>query len=209
MKEGQYHRFDQDSLNAAEDQYFANIRHDKELVWERIEESLTKKKIIPLWIYYAAASILMLIGIGTLFMYQLDKKNEEIARLKYHFKTLQAQKQDLEIVQNTEYKIDTILIHHEKLVSEPVTCRDTLVVHDTIRQMMVRNDTVYMKQAQQEGIAGNNFLASEEVKTNPSIGTNPKSKRKRGERRFIFQFGKPKYEKSDVAQQSLISFSTK
>jgi hypothetical protein len=206
MKEEQYNI--EESLNAAENQYFANIKHNKDLVWERIDERMKKKKIIPFWIYYAAASILLLIGMYTIFKFKLDGKNNEIAGLKNRIELQQSNIQLTKITESVKWKIDTVKILNEKIVGIPVQLFDTLIVHDTITKTLVKNDTIYINSDNTQK-PEKNLLVQDKISDNQINDTYFKDKKKKRNRRFIFQFGKQQTENQNIELQNLISLGTK
>jgi hypothetical protein len=206
MKEEQYNI--EESFNAAENLYFASIRHNKDLVWEKIEDRMKKKKIIPYWIYYAAASILLLISMYTIFKFKLDGKNSEIASLKGKIDLQQANIQLTKIKKSVECRIDTVKILNEKIVGLPVQLFDTLVVHDTITKTLVKRDTIYINSDQVKK-PENNLLVQENISDNQIHDTYFKNKKKNRNRRFIFQFGKQQTENQNIELQSLITLGTK
>jgi len=207
MKEGQFSNYSHQDIDNAENQYFENIKHDKDLVWERIEVRLKKRKIIPLWFYYAAASILIMLSMGTIFKYKLDDKNQEIAALKNPLYTHMSINQATKIEKYIEWKTDTIKIINQKIVSIPVQTTDTLFVHDTITCFLVKNDTIYINKLEKK--TEKNLLVQENISDNQIVEQNSITKKKKRNKRFVFQFGKSQTESLNIEPQSLISLKTK
>jgi hypothetical protein len=204
MKEVQ---FNQKDFNKAEEQYFRNIMHNKDMAWERIEERLKKRKIIPIWIYYAAASIFLVFGISIFYSQSLNRKNQEIAQLKLKFETQKFDTINTEVFKHQHNNIDTVKIVQEKIVQIPVNLRDTLIIYDTISKIMVQKDTIFIKEKNTGHKNENKVLVSNNVLENQVIeGNNVKKKR---EKRFIIRFGKPKIESSDKEEPSLFTLRTK
>lgn len=206
MKDEQYNN--EESLDAAENQYFASIKHNKDLVWERIDERMKKKKIIPFWIYYAAASIILLIGMYTIFKFKLDDKNNEIAGLINRIELQQSNNQLTKIVKSVKLKIDTVKILNEKIVGIPVQLFDTLVVHDTITKTLFKKDTIYINSDITQK-PEKNLLVQDKISDNQINDTYFSNKKKKRNRRFIFQLGKQQTENQNIELQSLISLGTK
>lgn len=207
MKDEQYNKYDQDRLNAAENQYFANIEHDKDSTWERIEERLKKKTVIPIWIYFAAASILLILGISFIFNQSLNHKNNEIAELKLKYEIQKSSNNNPKSIKYQHINSDTVKIVQEKIVQIPVSSRDTLIIYDTISKIMVQKDTIFIREKNTGSKNEKKVLVSNKTFENQNI-VNVNIKKKK-ERRFIFHFGKPKNESSNNEEPGLFTLRTK
>jgi len=203
MKEEQSENLKED-IKSAENQYFANIKHDKDQVWDRIEKRLKKNKTIPFWIYYAAASILLVLSMGFVFNQSILSKNKEIAELKLKFESRDKNAILIQYPRYKHFKLDTIQTVKERLVQVPVNLHDTLYIYDTIQNIVVQMDTVYIRERKKE----DKLMVENQIQDNKYLENGTDLKKKRN-RRFIIQFGKPKTETTNTEQQSLLTLRTK
>jgi prefoldin subunit 5 len=209
MKDEQYNQYIREQVKNSEDLYYSDIENNKEDVWDRIEERLEKKKVIPIWIYIAAASIILLISFGFMFNQKITNKNHEIALLKAQ---LQAKDVELSSISKTNYEvvkiIDTVKIVNEKVVYLPVKAYEKVVVHDTITNMVKVTDTVYIKNQKEKAKFVVNDI-NKEGQNNQQMLVNSNPIKKKKNRRFVFLFGKPKEETNQAENARLITLRTK
>ena len=187
MNEKQYNDLIKNELEKNEDSFYSGIPMNKQKTWELIEYRLEKKKLIPLWFYYAVASLILLFGFNIFFSQKLNLKEKEIAGLKQQINILTKEKSKQ--VSQYIYQTDTVHIIKKQLVYVPEKQIKTIVVHDTITQLFVQTDTVYIEKQETELIASenSNLLNNQ---TDIEIQDTPKLKRKK-RRNFIIRIGKP------------------
>ena len=191
MKEELYNQDNRESFIAAENDFFATIRHDKDQVWERIDDRLEKKKAIPFWYYSIAASFLIFVSIGIIFIQQIKEKNRQIEKLQVQLYINENKQFEAEIpVDKTEKQSNIIEVKQEKIIYRNLIITDTVVLRDTITKKVIERDTVYVQENKALYIA--DMPIKEEVKLyekyySASNQTNPAKKKNR---RFIFKFGK-------------------
>lgn len=206
--EQQYNEFIREQVKINEELHYANIEQNKDDVWNRIEERLEKKKVIPLWFYSAAASFILFIGMGFIFQQKITDKNIEIAKLQAQ---LEAKDEKLTSINNTKYEVvkivDTVKIVNEKIVYLPVKTYEKMIVHDTVTNMVKVTDTVYIKQQKEKSKFVVNDIKKEQNNQQTIVNTNPENKKKN--RRFMFLFGKPKEETNQAENAKLITLRTK
>ena len=200
MKEKLYNEYINRLIKDSEDDFFSEIEHNKNKTWELIEHRLEKKKIIPLWFYYAAALIILFFGITNFYKIQIDKKDRTITELTKQIALLANNKQTEQVKYIS--KVDTISIVKNKKIYIHIAQKDTLFVHDTVFQEITLRDTVYIKEKKTNIITKNNI---DKIQHNKQIEPMNIKKRKR----FKFLFGKPDFSKntSETAPQFL-SFRT-
>ncbi len=207
MKDEQYNQYIREQIKNSGDLHYSDIENNKDDVWDRIEERLKKKKVVPIWIY-AAASIILLISIGFIFNQKITNKNHEIALLKAQ---LQAKNAELTSISRTNYKvvkiIDTVKIVNEKVVYLPVKAYEQVIVHDTITNMVKVTDTVYVKNQKEKARFVKNDVTEEDNNQQILVNSGPIKKKKN--RRFVFLFGKPKEENNPAENARLITLRTK
>jgi hypothetical protein len=206
MNEEQYNSLIKKQLEEHEDAFFSDIAQNRERTWDLIEYRLEKKRIIPLWFYYAAASLILLLGIGFLFKQEINLKNTEIVQLDKKLVELENRTVNgtIKIVEKT----DTVNIISEKIIYVQLIKHDTVVKFDTITKLLTRVDTVFIKDEASELIAENeNPNTNNTVNHERTDETEPIKKRKN--RRFIFRFGTPKNNLgNNVKHEPLISLKT-
>lgn len=213
MKDGQYNDYIKKQIENNEDAYYSQVVDDKQSTWDRIEERLETKKVIPLWVYSVAASVLILIGLVFVFNQRLNSKNVEIARLEA---LLEASKNQVAgqtpaFAKNQVVKlVDTVKIVQERIVYVPQQVLDTIVLHDTVNHVVTVKDTVFVNKKEPKLFVKNNVEETKKQAKNPNAVVSKvalKKKRKMG--RFIFLFGKPKNEQYSEEAQRLITLRTK
>ena len=154
--EQQYNEFIKEQIKNSEGLHYADIEQNKEEIWKRIEARMEKKKVIPLWFYSAAASIILLIGLGFIFNQRISDKNIEIARLKAE---LEVKDSRLANMKEVNYKViklvDTVKIVNEKTVYLPVKSYEKVIVHDTITNLVKVTDTVFIKEEKKAQFVSN------------------------------------------------------
>ncbi len=206
--EQQYNEFIREQVKKNEEFHYADIEQNKGDVWNRIEERLEKKKVIPVWFYSAAASFILLIGLGFIFNQQIADKNIEIAKLKTQ---LEAKNEKLASINTTNYEVvkivDTVKIVNEKIVYLPVKTYEKLIVHDTITNMVKVTDTVYVNQQKNKAKFIVNDIKKEQ--NNQQILVNTNTVKKNKNRKFMFFFGKAKEESNRAENARLITLRTK
>jgi len=204
--EQQYNEFIKKQVKNSEDLHFSDIEQNKENVWDRIETRMEKKKVIPLWFYAAVASIILLIGLGSIFNQKLTNKNIEIASLKDE---LEVKDSRLAKIDETKYKvmklIDTVKIVNEKVVYLPVKSYEKVVICDTVTNVVKVIDTVYVHRKEEAKFVVNDI----EEDNNQQITVNSNRVKKKKNRRFVFLFGKPKEETNRSDNARLITLRTK
>ena len=206
--EQQYNEFIQKQVKNSEELHYADIEHNKDQLWSRIEERLKKKKVIPLWFYSAAASFVLLMGLGLVFNQKILNKNIEIEKLQAE---LDAKNEKIATISNTSYEVvkivDTVKIVNEKIVYLPVKSYEKVIVHDTIINTLKVTDTVYIHQQKEVAKFVVNDENEEQNNQQITVNTNPVKKKKN--RRFIFLFGKQKEETHQTENTRLITLRTK
>jgi len=189
MNDELYKDFIQNQLNENEDSYFADIKHDKNLLWNRID----KNKIIPFWFYYAAATILLIIGMGFFFSIKMKYRDNEIlklqAQINWQNKKLSPNRQKS---YNKIQIVDTLKIVNEKIVYQTKQMIDTIVLHDTLTDLVIKKDTIFIINNPVEQIADNEMKADNIAIKKSEMPINQVSHKKNREKRFIFLFGKPR-----------------
>ncbi|MEN8121458.1 MAG: hypothetical protein ABFS35_13990 [Bacteroidota bacterium] len=204
MNDKQYNDFIKKQLDENEETHFSDVEHNKNRTWNLIEHRLEKKRIIPLWFYYAAASIIMLFSLGFLFNYEIKLKNKEIAVLNQKVAEYKDQKREekVKIIEKT----DTLRLIKDKLVYIPVIKQNTIIKHDTIVKMITQTDTVFVKEKLPDLIAENEI--SDNSVNNQNISPNNQLKLKK-KRRFVFRFGMFGNNNVNIeANEQLISLKT-
>jgi len=204
MNDEQYNKLIKRGLEENEEVFFSDIEHNKNRSWNLIEHRLEKKKIIPIWFYSAAASIILLFGIGFWFNYKIELKNESIAVLNNQIIELK-QENNKEIIKFVE-RTDTIKLTKDKLVYVPVIKYNTIVKYDTIFQQIIQTDTIFIKEKLPELIAENEISDNSINRQNINSNIQLKTKKKR---RFVFRFGMFGNNTVDgVQKESLLSLKT-
>jgi len=215
MNDEQYNKLIERQLRKNEDAYFADIERNKDLVWNRIEERMEKKKVIPLWIYFAAASVFLLFSIEFFFNKKIKFKDGEIYRLNVQ---IESQKKQIAKIKEPSYNTDnkqiTIIKEHEQIVYLQKQSIDTIVLHDTITNLVIKNDTVFVQENNLEEIADNEIIKENNLAENKVITTDKGLPKKNKSRRFIFLFGKlnnnaQELNASSNETQSLITLRSK
>lgn len=186
MNDEQYNNLIKRELEENEEVFFSDIKHNKNRIWNLIEHRLEKKRIIPLWFYYAAASIVLLFGISFLFSYEMKLKSIEIAQLNKKLVKLENQKNKDRI--NIISKTDTIKLIKNKFVYVPVIKQNTIIEHDTIVRLITQIDTVFINETIPGLIVENEISKSDIAVFNNDITPSNKVKTKK-KRRFVFRFG--------------------
>jgi len=211
MKDKQYNDYIKQELQKHEEVYFAEIEHDKNAVWERIDEHLTKKKIIPLWFYTAAALILLLLGFGFIFYLQLERKDKQIFYLQAQLNEQQNEISRLKLSDNQIItKIDTVRVEHNAIVYVPVKMKEKIIEYDTITSIVKVMDTVFIKEKAPVLLAEKENEADAYLVDNNTVNVNELTKKKNRVRRFIFLFGRPKTEREpDYESERLITLKSK
>ncbi|NJO93100.1 MAG: hypothetical protein HC831_32170 [Chloroflexia bacterium] len=210
MKDEQYNQYIREQVKNSEDLHYSDIENNKNDVWNRIEGRLEKKKVIPIWIYAVAASIILLISFGFMFNQKITNKNYEIALLKAQ---LQSKDAELAAISRTNYEvvkiIDTVKIVNEKVVYMPVKSYEKVVVHDTITNLVKLTDTIYINKQKEKAKYVVNDIKKEEEQNNQQELVNSTPVKKKKNRRFIFLFGKSKEETNYDENERLITLRTK
>ena len=206
MNEEQYNSFIKKQLEEHEDAFFFDIAQDKDKTWDFIEYRLEKKRIIPFWFYYAAAFLILLLGIGFLFNQEINHKNTEIAQLDKKLIELEnkSSNETIKIIEKT----DTVNVIREKIIYVQSIKHDTVVKFDTVTKQLIQIDTVFIKEEAIELIA-----ESKISNTNIAIDNEPEEEanqiKKKKNRRFIFHFGTPRNNfGNNVKHEMLISLKT-
>lgn len=209
MKDEQYNDYIKQQLKNSEEKHFSKIEHNQKDVWNRIDERLEKKKVIPLWIYSTAASIILLLSITFLFNKQVNKRNIEIAKLQT---LVEIQNKQLNKLENNDIQVvkvvDTVKIVQEKLVYVPVKSIDTLVLRDTINQLVKLVDTVFINKPEENILAANNSntnLNSKSKESTPNISTKKTRKKKRS---LVFLIGNQRNKSAKSETNHLVSLRT-
>ncbi len=184
MNDEQYNKLIKRGLEENEEVFFSDIKHNKNKTWNLIEHRLEKKRVIPLWFYNVAASVILLFGISFFFKYEMKIKNVKIVELNQKLAKLENQesREKIKIITKT----DTIKLIKEKLVYVPVIEHNTIVKYDTIYQQITLTDTIFIKEKLPELIAKNEI--SKNLINNQNVNSNNQLKTKK-KRRFVFRFG--------------------
>jgi len=204
MNDKQYNDFINKQLEENEEAHFSNVEHNKKRTWNLIEYRLKRKKIIPLWFYYAAASIILFFCVGFVFNSELKHKNNEIAIL--NSKIAEFEQNEIEKVKIIK-KTDTVILTKDKLIYIPVIEHDTVSINDTTVKLITQIDTIFIKEKLPELITENeisnpNILVDNKLRESNQIKTKKK-------RRFVFRFGVPgKNNENRVQKEPLISLKT-
>ncbi len=206
MNDEQYNSLIKQQLEEHEDAFFSDIAQNKERTWDLIEYRLKKKRIIPLWLYYAAAFFILLLGIGFLFKQEINLKNTEIAQLDKKLIALENRtiNETIRIIKKT----DTVNVISEKIVYVQSVKHDTVVKFDTITKLLTQTDTVFIKD-EASGLIAENEISNinNMLKQEGTDEIEPTKRRKN--RRFIFRFGTPKNNLgNNVKYEPLISLKT-
>lgn len=211
MKNEQYNEFIQKQLDDNEERYFADIEHNKNAVWEKIEERLEKKKIIPLWFYSIAALILLLVGFGFIFYLQLERKDRQIFYLQSQLSMQQNELSRLKMSDNQVItKIDTVRVEHKAIVYVPVKMKEKIIEYDTITSVVKVTDTVFIKEQAPALLAEKENEKDAYLVDNNIVNVNELTKKKNRVRRFIFLFGRPKTERQpDYESERLFTLKSK
>ena len=206
MNDEQYNSLIKKQLEENEETFFSDVEYNKNRTWNLIEHRLEKKKIIPLWFYYAAAFLILLFGISFLFRYEIKNKNTEIAQLNKKLIELE-NKNSIETIKIIE-KTDTVNVINEKIVYVQSVKHDTIVKFDTITKMLTQTDTVFIKEEAFELIAENEISDTNTIVNNLLTEETNQIKKKKN-RRFIFRFGTSKNNYgNNVKHEPLISLKT-
>ena len=119
-----------------------NINWNTQRVWNEIEKDLTVKKIIPTWIYYLAALIIIVLLLNVFHVYRFNnhKNKFNIANIIN------------EPILDTIFISDTIVKIEKEYISknsEKIIFKEK-IVHDTILQYkyITKMDTVFIEKAQ-------------------------------------------------------------
>jgi hypothetical protein len=191
MKEEPYNQDNLESFIAAENDFFATIRHDKDQVWERIEDRLEKKKAVPFWYYSVAASFLIFVSIGIIFFQQIKEKNRQIEKLQVQLYINKNKQIEAEIpVDKTEKQLNSLEVKQEKIIYRNLIITDTIVLHDTITNKIIEKDTVYVQDNKALYIANIAIKEEGQLYEKNYAASNQKNPAKKKTRRFIFKFGK-------------------
>lgn len=211
MKNEQYNEFIQKQLDDNEERYFADIEHNKNAVWEKIEERLEKKKIIPLWFYSIAALILLLVGFGFIFYLQLERKDRQIFYLQSQLSMQQNELSRLKMSDNQVItKIDTVRVEHKAIVYVPVKMKEKIIEYDTITSVVKVTDTVFIKEQAPALLAEKENEKDAYLVDNNIVNVNELTKKKNRVRRFIFLFGRPKTDREqDHESERLFTLKSK
>ncbi len=123
---------------------------NKKRVWNEIENNLeTKKALLPTWVYYMAASIVVILLLNVFYINKLNNvKNNYTTENKIDTIVICDTIFKNNIVENIVYKTDEKIIYKEK------TIHDTVVDYKYI----VEIDTVF--------IDNNNSIAENKIDTN-------------------------------------------
>ena len=207
MNEEQYNSLIKKQLEENEDTFFSDIEHSKNRTWNLIEHRLEKKKIIPLWFYYAAAFLILLFGISFLFRYEIKNKNTELALLNKKITDLENNISDktIKIIE----KPDTVKLISKQIMYVQTIKHDTILMFDTINQLITKTDTVFIKEELPELIAENEIAKTNNIINNELTSSNKINKKKKKNKRFTFRFGTPRnnYDNT-VKETSLLSLKT-
>lgn len=188
MNDEQYNSLIKRELDENEDAFFSDIAQNKDRPWDLIEYRLEKKRIIPLWLYYAAAFLILLLGIGFLFNQEMKLKNMEVAQLNeklIEFKN-RASNEKIKIIEKT----DTVNVISEKIVYVQSVKHDTVMKFDTITKLLTQIDTVFIKEEAFELIAENEISNTNNT-VNYELTEVADQIKKKKNRRFVFRFGRP------------------
>ena len=206
MNDEQYNNLIKKELEENEGVFFSDIEHNRNRTWNLIEHRLEKKRIIPLWFYYAAASIILLFSVGFLFKQEINLKNTEIAQLDK--KLIELENRTINETIKIIKKTDTINLVREKIVYVQSVKHDTIVSFDTITQLVTQIDTVFIKEETFELIAENEISKLNNLVYYSDNTTSNQIKKKKN-RRFVFRFGRPVSNNGNkVKTEPLISLRT-
>lgn len=210
MKDEQYNEYIRRQLKENEEKHFSEVGHNKNAVWEQIDERLKKKTVIPLWFYSAAAFIILMVGLGFIFSQQLNNKEQEIGYLK---EQLEKQQNEIAQIKTIDKQViirkDTAVIEQKEIVYIPVKTRETIIKHDTVIKFVKVTDTIFIKENTPSLIAESEDKDELKLADNKAITINNESKQNKKRNRFIFLFGRPKTDVHPYESERLITLKTK
>lgn len=131
MNDEEYKQYIKNKLKNSEEDFFADKDFNSKETWDRIEQKIKSKKIIPLWFYYAAASFAALLTLGIYSTYIIKGKNTEIAVLKNNIKKTQNQNDKIQAEKEIIIKKDTVFLQKQQTEYEKQVQYDTVTKYIT------------------------------------------------------------------------------
>ena len=131
MNDEEYKQYIKNKLKNSEEDFFADKDFNSKETWDRIEQKIKSKKIIPLWFYYAAASFAALLTLGIYSTYIIKGKNTEIAVLKNNIQKTQNQNDKIQAEKEIIIKKDTVFLQKQQTEYEKQVQYDTVTKYIT------------------------------------------------------------------------------
>ena len=144
MDDLDYKSFIKKRLLDDEADFISKSNYTASNVWDKIETNKKSKKIIPIWLPYVAASIVLILLFNFWNINTIKNKNIEISELKNKIKEIKNNESNNVIKYVSEKIIDTIFVEKQIvkyltkveydtiMQKEIVVKKDVKTIHDTI-----------------------------------------------------------------------------
>lgn len=146
MKDMEYKDIIKQKLHIDENDFISNSNYNKNMVWDRINSDKKVKKIIPIWLYYAAASIAVVLLFNFWTFNTIQNKNTEILVLKNEIEKNKSIKEKNIIKYVHETIIDTVFVEQQVVKYLTKTKYDTIKITEFIatKELKTIHDTIYI-----------------------------------------------------------------